>query len=54
MKTFKVKIEYIGIAGKYVSEITVKARNYTSAGKKAERTIGYREGWVFSIIEVTK
>lgn len=52
MKTFKVKIEFLGLTGKYISEVEVKARNAKSAEKKARRTIGNRDGWVVSTEEV--
>lgn len=51
MKTFKVKIEFIGIAGKYISEVTVRAKNAKSAEKKASLTIGNRDGWIVSTTE---
>lgn len=54
MKTFKVKIEFVGLTGKYVSEVEVKARDYKSAEKKASKVIGNRDAWIFSVIEVTK
>lgn len=46
MKTWLVKIEFIGLAGKYWSTVEVKARSEKSAMKKASQVIGNRDGWV--------
>jgi hypothetical protein len=54
MKTFTVKIEFIGLAGKYVSEVVVKAKNAKSAEKKASLTIGNRDGWIVGVKEEGK
>lgn len=52
MKTYTVKIEFIGLAGKYVSEVTVQAKNHKSAEKKAAKSIGNRDGFVIGAFEV--
>lgn len=54
MKTFIVKIEFTGIAGKYISEVEVTARDNKTAEKKAENIIGNRDGWIFSVVQVIK
>ena len=51
MKVFTVRIEYVGITGKYWSDVEVKARNAKSAEKKASQTIGNRDGFVISVKE---
>lgn len=51
MKTFKVKIEFVGLTGKYVSEVEVTAKNAKSAEKKASKSIGNRDGWVVAVTE---
>ncbi len=52
MKSFKVKIEYTGLTGKYISEVVVQAKNAKSAEKKASLTIGNRDGWIVGTVEV--
>lgn len=46
MKTWKVKIEFVGLTGKYFSEVIVRAKTQKSAEKKASLAIGNRDGWV--------
>ena len=49
MKHYEVKIELIGLTGKYYSHVQVVAKNEKSAIKKAEKTIGNRDGWVIGV-----
>ena len=52
MKNYKVKIEFVGLTGKYNSEVEVLAKNEKSAEKKASKSIGNRDGWVIAVTEV--
>ena len=52
MKTFKVRIEFTGLTGKYISDVEVRAKNAKSAEKKASLVIGNRDAWVVSVEEV--
>lgn len=54
MKWWIVKIEFVGLTGKYVSNVEVRARDAKSAEKKAARSIGNRDGWVVETKEVAK
>lgn len=49
MRTFTVRIEFIGLTGQYFSDVEVRARNESSAAKKASLTIGNRDGRVVSV-----
>lgn len=51
MKNFTVKIRFVGLAGEYLTSVDVRARDAKSATKKAEKTIGNREGYVVSVVE---
>lgn len=51
MKTFIVKIKFMGLTGKYVSEVEVKATTPQSAEKKASKAIGNRSAWIVSVVE---
>jgi len=51
MKTWIVKIEFVGLTGKYWSDVEVKARNEKAAKKKAAQVIGNRDGWVVAVKE---
>lgn len=52
MKTFKVTIEFMGLTGKYFSEVEVRAKNAKSAEKKALLTAGNRDVMSVSVKEV--
>jgi len=42
MKVWKVKIEFVGLAGTYMSEFETRARTRKSAEKKAFAVVGDR------------
>ena len=46
MKTWIVRIEFVGLTGKYWSDVEVKARTQKAAEKKASLVIGNRHGCV--------
>lgn len=49
MKWWIVKLEFVGLTGKYQSSVDVRARDAASAEKKASRVIGNRDGRVISV-----
>jgi len=49
MKTYIVKVEYEGLAGKYTTEAEIEAQTADSASKKASKKIGNRDGRVISV-----
>lgn len=51
MKNFTVKIRFTGLTGEYVSQVDVQARHASAATKKAEKSIGNRDGYVVSVTE---
>lgn len=51
MKNWKVKIEFVGLAGKYVTETVIKAKTEQSAMKKAYALIGDRS---YNSIQITQ
>lgn len=52
MKTYKVKIEIIGLGGKEQYDCEVKAKNRASALNKAYKKIGNQTGQVLDVQEV--
>ncbi len=50
MKNWSVSIRYSGLSGEYLTKLFVKAKDQVSAKKKAEKTIGNRDGYVVSVI----
>lgn len=51
MKNYTVKIEFLGLTGKYYSYVDVRAKTPKSAEKKASKTIGNRDGWIVEVKE---
>lgn len=51
MKNFIVTLRFYGLTGEYTTRFECKAKTSASAKKKAERTIGNRDGYVVTILE---
>lgn len=51
MKKYTVKIEFLGLAGTYFSNVDVEARNPAAAKRKASRVIGNRDGYIVDVKE---
>jgi hypothetical protein len=49
MKTFKVKVEYVGLTGKYTNEYEIEARTPKFASLKAYAKFGDREGRIIAV-----
>ena len=49
MKDFLVTLRFIGLTGEYTSQVDVRARDEKSARRKAEKTIGNRDGEVIAV-----
>lgn len=50
VKTYTVRIELVGLTGVYYSDVEVQAGTMQSAVRKAEKTIGNRDGRAVSLV----